>query len=308
MPAPTTLATPSRVRLKAPSAFELSRCAVVLRRSPGSRRGCRDPCAVRGTHPRRLILPRRRPARLGWRAVTRYPPARARRHRRGAALQLLGAGRRCWPSAPTSTTPGSATSRARSEVFGWRFELLAIASGLAIAAFALLLLPRLGALSPAVRRGVLALLRHRRPGGDRRRPAELRRRPRSLAARSPTTRFDVIHATANLRRNRRHGARLRPGRPRPAPARPAGAAPAARPWRSAPLWLLLTRADRAQLPAAPTSTRSKGSASAPTRCSSGPGWCCSGCGRPGHRGPAAELFARRRGGAGVGGAGRGRRR
>jgi Protein of unknown function (DUF998) len=46
---------------------------------------------------------------------------------------------------------------ARSEVFGWRFELLAIASGLAIAAFALLLLPRLGALSPRVRRGILAL-------------------------------------------------------------------------------------------------------------------------------------------------------
>ena len=46
---------------------------------------------------------------------------------------------------------------ARSEVFGWRFELLAIAAGLAIAAFALLLLPRLGALSPTIRRGVLAL-------------------------------------------------------------------------------------------------------------------------------------------------------
>jgi hypothetical protein len=47
---------------------------------------------------------------------------------------------------------------ARSEVFGWRFQLLAIASGLAIAAFALLLLPRLGTLSPTVRRGLLALL------------------------------------------------------------------------------------------------------------------------------------------------------
>ncbi|HYJ23204.1 MAG TPA: DUF998 domain-containing protein, partial [Solirubrobacterales bacterium] len=47
---------------------------------------------------------------------------------------------------------------ARSEVFGWRFELLAIASGLAIAAFALFLLPRLGTLSPRVRRGLLALL------------------------------------------------------------------------------------------------------------------------------------------------------
>jgi hypothetical protein len=47
---------------------------------------------------------------------------------------------------------------ARSEVFGWRFELLAVASGLAIALFALLLLPRLGALSSLVRRGLLALL------------------------------------------------------------------------------------------------------------------------------------------------------
>jgi len=46
---------------------------------------------------------------------------------------------------------------ARSEVFGWRFELLAVVSGLAIAAFALLLLPRLGTLSPTIRRGVLAL-------------------------------------------------------------------------------------------------------------------------------------------------------
>lgn len=86
---------------------------------------------------------------------------------------------------------------ARSEVFGWRFELLAIASGLAIAAFALLLLPRLGALSSTVRRGVLALL----AGGLL---AALGGAPLSCAegleascslAYDP---FDVIHATANV--------------------------------------------------------------------------------------------------------------
>ena len=36
---------------------------------------------------------------------------------------------------------------ARCEVYGWRFELLEIVSDLAIAAFALLLLARLGGLS-----------------------------------------------------------------------------------------------------------------------------------------------------------------
>lgn len=46
---------------------------------------------------------------------------------------------------------------ARSEAFGWRFSLLQIASGLAVAGFAWLLLPRLGAHSPTLRRGVLAL-------------------------------------------------------------------------------------------------------------------------------------------------------
>lgn len=47
---------------------------------------------------------------------------------------------------------------ARSEAFGWRFELLEIASGLAVVAFALLLLPRLGELCPLVRRGLHALV------------------------------------------------------------------------------------------------------------------------------------------------------
>lgn len=47
---------------------------------------------------------------------------------------------------------------ARSEAFGWRFELLEIASGLAVVAFALLLLPRLGRRSPMIRWGILALV------------------------------------------------------------------------------------------------------------------------------------------------------
>jgi hypothetical protein len=47
---------------------------------------------------------------------------------------------------------------ARSEIFGWRFESLAILAGLALVGFAFLLLRPLGELSPMVRRGVLALL------------------------------------------------------------------------------------------------------------------------------------------------------
>lgn len=47
---------------------------------------------------------------------------------------------------------------ARTQVYDWRFAALQIASGLAVAAFAWLLLPRLGALSPTIRRGLLALL------------------------------------------------------------------------------------------------------------------------------------------------------
>jgi hypothetical protein len=46
---------------------------------------------------------------------------------------------------------------ARSESYGWRFGALEIASGLAVLAFALLLLPRLGDRDPLIRRGVLAL-------------------------------------------------------------------------------------------------------------------------------------------------------
>jgi len=45
----------------------------------------------------------------------------------------------------------------RSEATGWRFVALAVLSGLAVAAFALLLRPGLGALSRATRRGTLAL-------------------------------------------------------------------------------------------------------------------------------------------------------
>ncbi len=86
---------------------------------------------------------------------------------------------------------------ARSEVFGWRFELLAIFSGLAIAAFALLLLPRLGALSPMLRRGVLALVATgvlAAIGGAPLSCAEGLEASCSLAY-DP---FDVIHATANI--------------------------------------------------------------------------------------------------------------
>ena len=46
---------------------------------------------------------------------------------------------------------------ARTEAFGWRFELLEIASGLAVVAFALLLLSRLDERSPTVRLGIWAL-------------------------------------------------------------------------------------------------------------------------------------------------------
>jgi len=86
---------------------------------------------------------------------------------------------------------------ARSEAFGWRFELLAIASGLAIAAFALLLLPRLGRLSPTVRCGLLALFATgvlAAIGGAPLSCAEGLEASCSLAY-DP---FDVIHATANV--------------------------------------------------------------------------------------------------------------
>ena len=47
---------------------------------------------------------------------------------------------------------------ARTEATGWRFQLLEIVSGLAIAGFAWLLLRRQGDRSPLLRRGLLALL------------------------------------------------------------------------------------------------------------------------------------------------------
>jgi Protein of unknown function (DUF998) len=47
---------------------------------------------------------------------------------------------------------------ARSQAHGWRFELLEIASGAALVAFALLLVPRLGRRSQELRWGVLALV------------------------------------------------------------------------------------------------------------------------------------------------------
>jgi hypothetical protein len=60
---------------------------------------------------------------------------------------------------------------ARTEAFGWRFELLEIASGLAVVAFALLLLSRLDERSPMVRLGIWALAAERCPHSDRRRGA-----------------------------------------------------------------------------------------------------------------------------------------
>ncbi len=47
---------------------------------------------------------------------------------------------------------------ARSQAYGWRFQLLEIAAGVAIASFAWLLLRREGGRSPLLRRGLLALL------------------------------------------------------------------------------------------------------------------------------------------------------
>ena len=121
---------------------------------------------------------------------------------------------------------------ARSEVFGWRFELLAVAAGLAIAGFALLLLPRLGALGPTVRRGVLALLAAgilAALGGAPLSCAEGLEASCSLAY-DP---FDLIHASANVAEIGaialafwcvgRGLSRLAPWRP-----------PGGRPWRSVP--------------------------------------------------------------------------
>jgi hypothetical protein len=47
---------------------------------------------------------------------------------------------------------------ARSQVYGWRFQILEVAAGLAVAAFALLLLKREGRGSPLLRRGLWVLL------------------------------------------------------------------------------------------------------------------------------------------------------
>ncbi len=122
---------------------------------------------------------------------------------------------------------------ARSEVFGWRFELLAIVSGLAIAAFALLLLPRLGALSPTIRRGVLALFATgilAAIGGAPLSCAEGLEASCSLAY-DP---FDVIHATANIAEIATTALAFGlVGFGLTAAAAP-GAAPGSSPWRSAP--------------------------------------------------------------------------
>lgn len=87
------------------------------------------------------------------------------RSRRGIALAGLAAALLCnfWvlESLLARRTDTAATwisdLAARSEVYGWRFELLEVASGVAVATFALLVLRRLGRRSVALRRGFLAL-------------------------------------------------------------------------------------------------------------------------------------------------------
>lgn len=87
------------------------------------------------------------------------------RSHRGVAAAGIAAGLLCnyWVlEGPLSERSDLAASwisdlATRTEGTGWRFAALGILSGLAIAAFALLLLPRLGALSPTARHGVRAL-------------------------------------------------------------------------------------------------------------------------------------------------------
>jgi hypothetical protein len=87
---------------------------------------------------------------------------------------------------------------ARSQVYGWRFQLLEIAAGLAVAAFALLLLRREGDRSPMIRRGLWALLAAgvlgAIGGAAPLNCAEALERACDLSY-DP---FDVIHTTANL--------------------------------------------------------------------------------------------------------------
>jgi hypothetical protein len=87
---------------------------------------------------------------------------------------------------------------ARSQVYGWRFQLLEVAAGLAIAAFALLLLRREGDPSPMIRRGLWALLAAgvlaAIGGAAPLNCAEALERACDLSY-DP---FDVIHTSANL--------------------------------------------------------------------------------------------------------------
>lgn len=86
---------------------------------------------------------------------------------------------------------------ARSEVFGWRFDLLALAAGLAIAGFALLLLPRLGTLAPAIRRGLLALVATGVLAAIGAAPLSCAEGLESSCSLAYDP-FDVIHASANI--------------------------------------------------------------------------------------------------------------
>jgi hypothetical protein len=87
------------------------------------------------------------------------------RSRRGIAVAGLVAGLLCnfWVLESLLAKRTDAASAwisdlaARSEVDGWRFELLEVASGLAVATFALLLLRQLGDRAATLRRGLLAL-------------------------------------------------------------------------------------------------------------------------------------------------------
>jgi hypothetical protein len=87
---------------------------------------------------------------------------------------------------------------ARSQVYGWRFQILEVAAGLAVAAFAALLLTREDKRSPLVRRGLWALLAAgvlaAIGGAAPLNCAEALERACDLSY-DP---FDVIHTSANL--------------------------------------------------------------------------------------------------------------
>jgi hypothetical protein len=176
---------------------------------------------------------------------------------------------------------------ARSEAFGWRFELLEIASGLALAAFALLLLRPLGRRSTAMRCGVLALILAgllTAIGGAAPLDCAEALDPRCPLNYDP---LDVIHTIANVLEILATGLAfglLGIGFRRLAPRHAAGRMTLA----LGILWLLLTALSALSYPSA-TSTRSRGSASGARSCSSAGGWCCSASGPKAVRARAGEV-------------------